>query len=167
MLPTTTLPYKDTKPQGAADFYFAINATLSFVKKRLGPDGLVRYWRELGANYYRPVTQIWQAGGFPAVAQYWRDFFAAEPGSVVEVEEGPDEVVVRVSACPAIAHLRKDNRVIVAEYCQQCFYVNQEIAEPAGLTVRVEGGAGQCVQRFFKPDSETKPQDLRAIRLCQ
>ncbi len=167
MLTQTSLPYKDTKPQGAADFYFGINATFRFIRERLGLEGLVRYWRDMGASYFRPVTQIWVDGGYPAVARYWRDFFAAEPGSQVEVEETAREVIVRVATCPAIAHLRKDNRVIVAEFCQQCFYVNEEIATPTGLTVRVEGGAGQCVQRFFKPDSETKPQDLRAIRLCQ
>ena len=30
------LPYTDTKPVGAADFYFAINATFRFVLNKLG-----------------------------------------------------------------------------------------------------------------------------------
>ena len=33
------LPYQDTKPQGAADFYFAINATFRFIHARLGRVG--------------------------------------------------------------------------------------------------------------------------------
>lgn len=162
----TSLPYTDTKPQGAADFYLCVNATFRFIRRRLGPEGLLRYWRELGAQYYRPVTELWREGGLPAVARYWRDFFDAEPGSEVEVSSSADEVVVEVRRCPAIAHLRAGDRVIESEFCQQCYYVNEEIASGAGLTVRVEGGAGQCTQRFFAPTSETSPQDLQRIRPC-
>ena len=85
------LPYKDTKPQGAADFYFAINATFRFIRERAGIEGLRRYWGELGrSSYYRPVTDSWRSGGLGAVAVYWRAFFQAEPGGEVEVrdEEG-------------------------------------------------------------------------------
>ena len=45
------LPYLDTKPVGAADFYTAINATFRFIERRLGRDGLLRYWHELGQRY--------------------------------------------------------------------------------------------------------------------
>ena len=37
MIPESSpLPFTDTKPTGAADFYFAINATFRFIQKRLG-----------------------------------------------------------------------------------------------------------------------------------
>lgn len=166
MLTSTSLPYTDTKPQGAADFYLCINATFRFIRKRLGVEGLRRYWSEIGAQYYRPVTEIWKAGGLPSVARYWRDFFDAEPGSEVEVVSKPEEVVVEVRTCPAIAHLRAGGREIEADFCQHCYFVSEEIASRAGLTVRVEGGAGRCTQRFFAPTSETSPQDLQRIHLC-
>src|SRR6187401_555607 len=87
-----SLPYQDTKPVGAADFYLAINATFRFILGRLGIDGLRRYWRDLGMRYYAPVSAQWKAGGIPAVASYWRAFFDAEPGADVEVEQLADEV---------------------------------------------------------------------------
>jgi hypothetical protein len=75
----SSLPYQDTKPVGAPDFYFAINATFQFIRKRLGEDGLHRYWQDLGDTYFQPVTTAWREKGLPAVARYWRDFFDAEP----------------------------------------------------------------------------------------
>ena len=49
------LPYSDTKPVGAADFYFAINATFQFIRRSLGAAALEEYWSDLGRWYFRPV----------------------------------------------------------------------------------------------------------------
>ena len=62
------LPYNDTKPTGAADFYFAINATFRFIRATLGADALKAYWNELGREYYAPLSKLWKTGGLVAVA---------------------------------------------------------------------------------------------------
>ncbi len=143
------LPYKDTKPQGAADFYFAINATFRFIRERAGIEGLRRYWGDLGHSYYRPVTDSWRSGGLGAVAVYWRAFFQAEPGGEVEVREEEGRVVLEIRCCPAIAHLRSGGRVILPEFCEHCHFVSDAMASGAGLAARIEGGNGTCRQEFF------------------
>jgi hypothetical protein len=158
------LPYTDTKPVGAADFYFAINATFRFILERAGIDGLRKYWQDLGATYYQPVSQRWQADGLPAVAAYWRAFFKAEPGAEVEVTETADAVTLDVRVCPAIKHLRDHGRKIVPCFCQHCHFVSEAIAAPAGLTVRICGGNGSCTQRFLKRDAVVSPQNLTEIK---
>jgi hypothetical protein len=158
------LPYRDTKPVGAADFYFAINATFRFIFRRFGLEVLRRYWTDLGAQYYAPVSAAWKQHSLPGVAAYWRAFFAAEPGSDAIVNESGDEVVVDVGVCPAFKHLRAHHREIVPCFCQQCYFLNEAIAAPAGFTVRVEGGDGACRQTFRPCDAGTPPQDLNAIR---
>ena len=157
------LPYTDTKPVGAADFYFAINATFRFLLNRFGIEGLRRYWTEIGGSYYRPVTQRWQQGGMSAVAEYWRAFFKAEPGAEVEVSEHCDEVRVEVNVCPAIKQLRDHRREIVPCFCQHCHFVSEAIAAPAGLAVRVSGGNGACVQRFIRREAAAEPQRIEDI----
>ena len=157
------LPYTDTKPIGAADFYTAINATFRFIFQRFGREGLLRYWHELGSKYYAPVSQRWNADGMQAVAEFWRAFFAAEPAAEVEVNQQADEVVVKVKTCPAIRHLRAQGREIVPFFCQHCHFVSEAIAQPAGFTVRVQGGNGSCEQRFVRSGSNTKPQFLEDI----
>jgi hypothetical protein len=158
------LPFTDTKQLGAADFYFAINATFRFIEKELGRDSLRRYWQDLGARYYAPVSAAWKLGGLPAVAGYWRAFFAAEPGADVRIETAPSQVTLDVRVCPAINHLRAHAREIVPCFCQHCYYVAEAMAAPAGLTVRVEGGNGACCQTFLPRSDAPAPQDLTRIK---
>lgn len=162
----TSLPYQDAKPVGAADFYFAINATFRFIRKRCGEEGLIRYWRELGRGYFAPVARLWREGGMRSVARYWRDFFAAEPGAQVEVHEEGEAVVLNVRVCPAIAHLRAGGREIEPGFCRHCYFVSEAMAGGAEMAVRVEGGNGSCRQRFFWASMKAEPQDLRRIRSC-
>ena len=52
----SALPYTDTKPVGAADFYYAINATFRFILQRRGAEGWRRYLAEMGRGYFAPVN---------------------------------------------------------------------------------------------------------------
>src|SRR5215212_8870670 len=131
-----TLPYTDSKAVGAADFYFAINATFRFILDKFGLEGLRRYWTDLGRNYFAPVSAEWKRRGMEGVAAYWKAFFAAEPGAEAEVALTDHSVVVEVKICPAIQHLRKHQREIVPCFCQHCYFISEAMAEPAGLTVR-------------------------------
>lgn len=158
------LPYTDTKPVGAADFYFAFNATFRFIERKLGPDALRRYWHDLGALYYAPVTARWQSGGLSAVADYWRAFFKAEPGAEVAVTQHNDEVVVEVQTCPIIKHLRDHQRAIMPGFCEHCYHVSEAMSAPAGLCTRISGGNGRCTQRFSR--APLPPQQMEAITRC-
>lgn len=174
------LPYRDQKPVGAADFYFAINATFRFIRKTLGEDSLKTYWIDLGRTYMAPVTQRWKQGGLSGIAEYWQAFFAAEPGAEVEVsiaepEQGPSSrmsrpmdskrlaVFLEVRTCPVIQHLRANGRVIDPGFCQHCYYVSEAAAQPAGFTVRVQGGNGSCRQTFLPCEEAEAPQNLHDI----
>ncbi len=159
------LPYTDTKPVGASDFYTAVNATFRFIEKQFGIEGLRRYWAEMGSRYHAPVTERWRAGGLAAVAGHWRAFFAAEPGAEVEVEVRQDEneVVVEVRACPAINYLRRHGREIVPYFCQHCHFVSAAMGAGAGIEVRICGGDGSCTQRFAKAGFFSEAQRLEDI----
>jgi len=183
---TNPLPYQDTKPVGAADFYFAINATFRFIRETLGVAALHAYWGDLGREYMGLVSQRWKQGGLPAVAEYWRAFFAAEPGADVEVtithgssesgisaaeampshqvnRENASLVVLNVKTCPAIRHLREGKRIIDPGFCQHCYYVSEAAAQAAGLTVRIKGGNGSCRQIFCFSGAEESPQNMEDI----
>jgi hypothetical protein len=160
---TDVLPYRDTKPKGAADFYFAINTTFRFIEGRFGREGLVRYWRELGKQYMRPVWERWNKLGFAGIASYWKAFFEAEPGAEVIVHEYADRVELEVAVCPMIRHLREGGREILPCLCQHCYFISDAAAAKAGYTIRVEGGAGACRQTFYRAGA-VPPQDLAKIK---
>jgi hypothetical protein len=159
----SVLPYTDTKPVGAPDFYAAVNATFRFIEHQLGPEGLRRYWTELGEKYYAPVARRWLEGGLPAVAAHWRAFFAAEPGSEAEICADEKEVLITVSTCPAIRYLREHGREIMPSFCQHCYYVSAAMGASAGFEVRICGGNGSCSQRFALAGHFTEAQRLEDI----
>jgi hypothetical protein len=159
-----TLPYRDTKPQGAADFYYAINATFRFLLQKFGRAGWVAYLEKMGRAYYAPVNARWRRGGMPEVARYWRAFFTAEPGAEVEVRESNDRVEVLVRRCPAIAHLRVGGREIVREYCRHCQVLGAARAQAAGLEMRLAGGNGACCHTYATPAAQLPPQEDAAIK---
>ena len=161
---TDPLPYRDTKPVGAADFYFAINSTFRFILGRKGIEGLRRYWSELGTSYYQPVSKAWKERGLSGVAAYWRAFLAAEPGAEGEVLESEDRVEIEVRVCPAIKHLREDGREIVPCFCQHCFYQGEAMAARAGMTYRLRGGNGTCHHTIHLNRDGIEPQNLSEIR---
>jgi hypothetical protein len=158
------LPYTEAKPIGAADFYFAINATFRFILGKRGMEALRRYWTELGQQYFAPVARIWKKDGLMGVQSYWKAFFAAEPGAEAGITRAEDTVVLDVKVCPAIKQLREHRREIVPCFCQHCYFISEAIAAPAGLTVRVEGGNGSCRQTFLPRNTNPAPQDLSKIR---
>lgn len=158
------LPYADTKKVGAADFYFAINATFRFIERQLGRPALERYWQDLGRTYHAPLTAAWQRGGLPEVARYWRAFFDAEPGADVEVQLTAERVTLEIRVCPAIKHLRAHGREILPCFCQHCYFVSEAAALPAGISVRVEGGNGRCRQTFLPASQGSPPQDVTQIK---
>jgi hypothetical protein len=159
--PPSVLPYTDTKPQGAADFFFAINATFRFVISKFGTEGWVEYLRDMAREYYRPVWHAWKVGGLDAVARYLVQSFEAEPDAVFAVRRDKKSVVLDVVECPAIKHLRKDGRIIVPEFCQHCYFQYSEMARLAGFHMRLEGGNGACRQTFSS--EALPPQDMKLI----
>lgn len=157
------LPYTDTKPQGAADFYCAINATFRFIHAHFGSAGWRRYLQELGRDYFAPVNERWRRDGLDGVARYWRAFFAAEPGADVSVHRETAAVRVEVRACPALKHLRALGRDVVPFYCQHCYHLGESRAAAAGLTMRVSGGDGSCIHTYARSDANLPAQDPQAI----
>lgn len=153
------LPYTDTKPRGAADFYYAINATFRFIQERFGMEGWRHYLRDLGHDYFAPVNEQWRREGPEGVTRYWKAFFAAEPGADVEVRQENDRVRIEVRTCPALKHLKEGGREIVPSYCQHCHILGEARASAAGLTMRLRGGNGSCVHTYAPASAALPPQD--------
>lgn len=160
----SALPYRDTKAKGAADFYFAINATFRFIIGRFGIDTWKQYLAAMGRTYFAPVNRAWKHDGLEAVAAYWKEFFSAEPNAVVNICRSESEVVLNVVTCPALAHLKAHKRVPVKEYCQHCYYLGQARAQEAGLAMRLSGGNGTCQHRYIANTEGLAPQAMEAIK---
>lgn len=134
----------------APDFYFGISAMFKHIHDRFGRDALVKYWHDMGTDYYRQRWQQWRDRGLPAIAQDWRSYFDKEPGSGVHITTHDDHVTLDIRTCPAIAHLRKHHRDVPNYFCQHCDVMNSAMATPAGFRFERQGGMGSCVQKFVQ-----------------
>lgn len=132
----------------AADFYFAINATFRHLYQNYGEAALIAYWQALGEEYFDFLSRRFREGRLDAVAEYWSEFFAAEPGGEVDVIRHIDRVEILVLECPAIQHLRRHGREIMPLYCRHCHHVSSAIARKASLGFQLQGGNGRCHQTF-------------------
>lgn len=159
------LPYRDVKPVGAAGFYLGINATFRFIQDTYGTQALRQYWQNLGSRYFAPVSGIWSQGGLAAVARYWREFFKAEPEAETIVTLELDRVLVHVKRCPAIHYLKNNQREIMPDFCEHCYWVSSAIGRSSDISVVVKGGNGTCRQEFFHPGS-CEAQKLEDIARC-
>ena len=134
----------------APDFYFAINAMFRHIHDRFGRAALVKYWQDMGREYYATRWQRWRDEGLDAIAADWRSFFEKEPGSDVHITTRQDDVTLDIRTCPAIAHLKKHGRDIPRYFCQHCDVINTAMAKPAGYRFERHGGMGSCTQRFVQ-----------------
>jgi hypothetical protein len=135
---------------GAPDFYFAVNAIFRHIHDRHGKAALIRYWRELGRDYYRGRIQRWRDGGPSEIVADWTRYFAEEPGAVVESQADANSATLHVCVCPAIKHLRESQRDIVPYFCEHCDHVVGAMAHEAGYHFERTGGMGECQQRFVR-----------------
>ena len=133
---------------GAPDFFFAVNATFRHILDNYGEEALHRYWQEMGCEHYRFVTEAMRERGLQALKEHWEALFPDEPGSEVAVELAEDKLTLDVKVCPAILHLRNHGREVFPVYCDHCTHVSRGMCEGAGVSVRVEGGGGSCLQVF-------------------
>jgi hypothetical protein len=133
---------------GAPDFFFAVNATFRHILENYGEEALHRYWEEMGREHYRAVTEAMQERSLVALQEHWEQLFPEEPGSEVETALEDGCLTLTVKTCPAILHLKANDREVLPVYCDHCRYVSQGLCEPAGVRVEVTGGGGSCVQVF-------------------
>lgn len=134
----------------APDFYFATNAMFRHIHDRFGMTALVRYWRDLGACFYKGRALAWRAGPMSAIASDWRDYFDHEPKAQVTVTSDDVSVTLDIIVCPAIKHLRECGRDIVPYFCEHCDHVTGAMAELADCRFERTGGNGSCRQRIVR-----------------
>ena len=132
----------------APDFYFAVNAIARHILDEYGKDVLIDYWQSLGREYYGQRAERWRKEGASALAEDWREYFLKEPNAGVTVTVEGESVELDIKTCPAIKHLRDNNRDILPCFCEHCDHTCGAMAQAAGYHFDRDGGMGACRQRF-------------------
>ena len=133
------------------DFHGALCYGIKYLDDNFGPEATADYLRAVGRSYYAPLSQLLKSEGLAALERHWNEIFTKEGGKfTLEYQDGV--LVLTVQECPAIAHLKKINKLVTPRYCETTVVVNETICGEAGYacSTQYEPGVGRCVQKFWK-----------------
>jgi len=133
------------------DFHGALCYGIDYLDRLYGPAATDEYLRQVGETYFSPLSEQLKAEGLPALERHWRNVFGLEGGRFTLCYEG-DVLVLAVDECPAVAHLKKINKLYTPRFCRTTVVVNETICRRAGYecSCEYEPGRGRCVQKFWK-----------------
>jgi len=137
------------------DFHGALCYAIAYLDREYGPPVTRRYLGEVARRCYAPLIARLAREGLPALEAHWRSVFDREGGAyALAYEDGA--LVLRVSDCPAIAHLRARGQLYTERFCVTTEVVNETICRAAGYeaSCACQPGRGQCVQRFWRAGEE-------------
>lgn len=137
------------------DFHGVLCYSIKYLDDNFGPEATEQYLRRVGRNVYGPLIAALHAEGLDALERHWRDIFTREGGGfTLRREDGA--LVLEVSECPAVCHLKKTGQLYTERYCESTVVVNDTICGEAGYkaSCRYEPGQGKCVQKFWKGEEE-------------
>ena len=135
------------------DFHGALSYGLQFIEERHGGEAFEAFLRGLADTVYRPLVDDLRARGLDALEDHWRRIFDLEAGDYA-VERGEGRLVLTVSRCPAIHHMREHGYAVAPHFCQSTRLVNEAVCAAAGYACSTDYDqqTGRCVQRFWKAE---------------
>ncbi|MCX8082663.1 MAG: hypothetical protein N3D17_04640 [bacterium] len=131
------------------DFHGALSTGFEYLKKRFGKKTLEEFLEVCGRNMYRDLIKKIKKEGLHPIEKYWNAIFSLE-GAKFKIERKSNEVVLKVTECPAISYIRKAGYSIYSDFCIQCRVINRVIAEETGFVSEVvsEQNKCRCIQKF-------------------
>lgn len=136
------------------DFHNALNLGIAYLQESYGDEAVREYLHEYAKAFYAPLTKALCDHGLNAVEEHFKAIYEAEevPNNI-SFEQSKDELVMRVSRCPAISHMRKTNQTIHPLYYETTLTVNNTICEGTPYAfdlVSYDETDGASVQRFYR-----------------
>ncbi len=140
------------------DFHGALSNALIYLEERFGEDAVREYLHRFARAYYAPLREELAARGLPAIADRLRRVYAAEGGEV-RLDLRDDELLVGVSACPAVTHMRAQGYRVSPLWRETIRCTNEAICEGSPwryelLEYRDETGASRG--RFFRAEEAAR-----------
>ena len=134
------------------DFHGALSCGIEYLHSNFGADAVRQYLREFALSFYAPLRASLKERGLPALREHFEKLYETEGGGV-EFEDAPDELVVRVEACPAVQHMRAQGYPIARLFQETTRTVDQALCEDTPYVAELteyDEETGRSVQRFFR-----------------
>jgi hypothetical protein len=134
------------------DFHGALSGGIEYLHETYG-EGVVRdYLREFTLSYFAPLRKALLANGLIALKDHFEAIYRLE-GAAVQFDFSPDELTIRVPACPAVRHMRERGYPVARLFHETTRTVNEALCEDtpfAAELMEYDPQTGRSVQRFSR-----------------
>jgi hypothetical protein len=137
------------------DFHGALSVGIEYLDQRYGPEAVRDYLRQFARAYYKPLTAALKARGLAALKEHFEHIYQVEEAAV-EISQSADELVLRVSECPAVMYMRTHGHTVARLFSETTRTVNETICEGTPYTAELvdyDPQTGRSVQRFLRRKS--------------
>ena len=134
------------------DFHGALSCGIQYLEDHFGEDAVREYLHNFARSYYAPVRERVARDGLPAIREHLEKLYRDEGGDVT-FESSDDELLVRVSACPAVTHMREHGYPVARLFSETTRSVNEALCEDTPFTAKLveyDEQTGRSVQRFHR-----------------
>jgi hypothetical protein len=134
------------------DFHGALSSGLSYLERVYGADAVRDYLRQFASTYYAPLTKEINERGLIALKEHYERIYQME-GGVVEFDLSADQLVMKVEACPALAHIRQEGYPVSPLFYETTKSVDEAICAETPFAVDLESydqQTGRSTVRFYR-----------------
>jgi hypothetical protein len=134
------------------DFHGALSAGLAYLEQRYGAAALRDYLRQFALTFYAAVTLAMKERGLVALREHFQRVYTLEGGQI-DITFSEDEMLVKVEACPAVAHMRQHEYAVAPLFYETSRTVYAAICEGTPFVSEwlvYDEQSGRTVVRFYR-----------------
>ncbi len=135
------------------DFHSALNVALIYLHEHYGQAAVREYLDQFASKFYAPLKQAIRERGLDPLQEHFQKIYASEGGEVAIIRPGPDSLLIEVTVCPAVEHIRKSKNQVYPLFHLTHEVVNNSICQGTPFQaelVNYQPATGACLQRFTK-----------------
>jgi hypothetical protein len=135
------------------DFHGALCYSIKYLDETYGQEATSGYLLQVGRENFSQLIAALKQEGLIALERHFKYIFELEGGQS-EFKCEDNCLVINVSKCPAISHLKSTGQLFTDRYCETTVNVNAAICDAAGYqcSCEYEPGKGCCVQKFWREE---------------
>lgn len=134
------------------DFHKGLSAGIEYLHINYGQEAVYEYLRQFANTFYAPLKEDLKQRGLVAVREHYEKIYKIEGGKI-DITFSEDEFILKVEACPAVTHLRKNGHPVARLFHETTKTVNETICQDSEFLfelVEYDQQTGRSVQRFYR-----------------
>ena len=134
------------------DFHGALSAGIEYLHRNFGANAVRQYLRQFVEAFYAPLKDDLKSRGLVALKEHFERIYEIE-GAEVGMSLSEDELIIEVSACPAVTHMTEHGYPVAELFGETTKTVNEAICDGSEFEAEVleyDEQTGRSVQRFAR-----------------